>query len=145
MIMLIHFFCLCPLSLTIQLNFNISKVAYYFCTILITQSRTRTYNTTVARLKSPIKFEFRKRQSITSPWLYYYYQYMVLKYSIFLIASNINSPNCGNVHLPLRGDCVLEYQSPANFLNQFNFKPQKDLSTYSKFYLVGICLVIYLG
>ena len=28
MIMFIHFFCLCPLSLTIKLNFNISKVAY---------------------------------------------------------------------------------------------------------------------
>ena len=27
--MFIHFFCLCPLSLTIKLNFNISKVAYY--------------------------------------------------------------------------------------------------------------------
>ena len=26
--MFIHFFCLCPLSLTIKLNFNISKVAY---------------------------------------------------------------------------------------------------------------------
>ena len=29
MIMFIHFFCLCPLSLAIKLNFNISKVAYY--------------------------------------------------------------------------------------------------------------------
>ena len=28
MTMFIHFFCLCPLSLTIKLNFNISKVAY---------------------------------------------------------------------------------------------------------------------
>jgi len=27
--MLIHFFCLCPLDLTITLNFNISKVVYY--------------------------------------------------------------------------------------------------------------------
>ena len=26
--MIIHFFCLCPLSLTIKLNFNISKVVY---------------------------------------------------------------------------------------------------------------------
>ena len=26
--MCIHFFCLCPLSLAIELNFNISKVAY---------------------------------------------------------------------------------------------------------------------
>ena len=30
MTMFIHFFCLCPLSLTIKLNFNISKVAYCF-------------------------------------------------------------------------------------------------------------------
>ena len=30
MTMFIHFFCLCPLSLTIKLNFNISKAAYYF-------------------------------------------------------------------------------------------------------------------
>ena len=29
MIMFIHFFCLCLPSLTIKLNFNISKVAYY--------------------------------------------------------------------------------------------------------------------
>ena len=29
MTMFIHFFCLCPLGLTIKLNFNISKVAYY--------------------------------------------------------------------------------------------------------------------
>ena len=29
MTMFIHFFCLCPLSLTIELNFDISKVAYY--------------------------------------------------------------------------------------------------------------------
>ena len=28
MTMFIHFFCLCPLSLVIKLNFNISKVAY---------------------------------------------------------------------------------------------------------------------
>ena len=28
MTMFIHFFCLCPLSLTMKLNFNISKVAY---------------------------------------------------------------------------------------------------------------------
>ena len=28
MTMFIHFFCLCPLSLAIKLNFNISKVAY---------------------------------------------------------------------------------------------------------------------
>ena len=28
MAMFIHFFCLCPLSLTIKLNFDISKVAY---------------------------------------------------------------------------------------------------------------------
>ena len=28
MAMIIHFFCLCPLSLTIKLNFDISKVAY---------------------------------------------------------------------------------------------------------------------
>ena len=28
MIMFIHFFCLCPLSLTIKLNVDISKVAY---------------------------------------------------------------------------------------------------------------------
>ena len=28
MIMFIHFFCLCPLSLAIKLNFNISKVVY---------------------------------------------------------------------------------------------------------------------
>ena len=28
MTMFIHFFCLCPLSLTIKLNFDISKVAY---------------------------------------------------------------------------------------------------------------------
>ena len=28
MTMFIHFFCLCPLRLTIKLNFNISKVAY---------------------------------------------------------------------------------------------------------------------
>ena len=28
MTMFIHFFCFCPLSLTIKLNFNISKVAY---------------------------------------------------------------------------------------------------------------------
>ena len=28
--MFIHFFCLCPLSLAIKLNFNISKVAYYY-------------------------------------------------------------------------------------------------------------------
>ena len=27
--MFIHFFCLCPLSLTIMLNFDISKVAYW--------------------------------------------------------------------------------------------------------------------
>ena len=27
--MFIHFFCLCPLSLTVKLNFNISKVVYY--------------------------------------------------------------------------------------------------------------------
>ena len=27
--MFIHFFCLCPLSLTVKLNFDISKVAYY--------------------------------------------------------------------------------------------------------------------
>ena len=27
--MFIHFFCLCPLSLTVKLNFNISKVAYW--------------------------------------------------------------------------------------------------------------------
>jgi len=27
--MFIHFFCLCPLGLTIKLNFNISKVAYF--------------------------------------------------------------------------------------------------------------------
>ena len=26
----VHFFCLCPLDLTIKLNFNISKVAYYY-------------------------------------------------------------------------------------------------------------------
>ena len=26
--MFIDFFCLCPLSLTVKLNFNISKVAY---------------------------------------------------------------------------------------------------------------------
>ena len=30
MTMFIHFFCLCPLSLTIKLNFNISKVAYWY-------------------------------------------------------------------------------------------------------------------
>ena len=29
MTMFIHFFCLCPLRLTIKLNFNISKVAYW--------------------------------------------------------------------------------------------------------------------
>ena len=29
MVMFIHFFCLCPLSLTIKLNFDISKVAYW--------------------------------------------------------------------------------------------------------------------
>jgi len=29
MIMFIHFCCLCPLSLAIKLNFNISKVVYY--------------------------------------------------------------------------------------------------------------------
>ena len=29
MSMFMHIFCLCPLSLTITLNFNISKVAYY--------------------------------------------------------------------------------------------------------------------
>ena len=28
--MFIHFFCLCPLGLTIKLNFNISKVVYSF-------------------------------------------------------------------------------------------------------------------
>ena len=28
MTMFIHFFCLCPLSLTIKLNFDISKMAY---------------------------------------------------------------------------------------------------------------------
>ena len=28
MTMFIRFFCLCPLGLTIKLNFNISKVAY---------------------------------------------------------------------------------------------------------------------
>ena len=28
MTMFIHFFCLCPLSLTIKLNFDISKVVY---------------------------------------------------------------------------------------------------------------------
>ena len=27
--MFIHFFCLCPLSLAIKLNFNISKVVYW--------------------------------------------------------------------------------------------------------------------
>ena len=27
--MFIHFFCLCPLSLTVKLNFNISKVVYW--------------------------------------------------------------------------------------------------------------------
>ena len=30
MAMFIHFFCLCPISLTIKVNFNISKVAYSF-------------------------------------------------------------------------------------------------------------------
>ena len=29
MSMFIHFFCLCPLSLAIKLNFNISKVVYF--------------------------------------------------------------------------------------------------------------------
>ena len=29
MTMFIYFFCLCPLGLTIKLNFNISKVPYY--------------------------------------------------------------------------------------------------------------------
>ena len=33
MAMFIHFFCLCPLSLTIKLNFDISKVAY--CLIIL--------------------------------------------------------------------------------------------------------------
>ena len=33
MIMFIHFFCLCPLSLAIKLNFNISKVVYCFSKI----------------------------------------------------------------------------------------------------------------
>ena len=32
MSMFIHFFCLCPLSLVIKLNFNISKVAYCLIT-----------------------------------------------------------------------------------------------------------------
>ena len=36
MIMFIHFFCLCPLSLAIKLNFNISKVAY--CCIVYGQA-----------------------------------------------------------------------------------------------------------
>ena len=36
MTMFIHFFCLCPLSLAIKLNFNISKVAYYSATIIYT-------------------------------------------------------------------------------------------------------------
>ena len=31
MTMFIHFFCLCPLNLTIKMNFNISKVVYCFC------------------------------------------------------------------------------------------------------------------
>ena len=35
MTMFIHFFCLCPLSLTIKLNFDISNVAY--CASLIFQ------------------------------------------------------------------------------------------------------------
>ena len=30
-----HFFCLCPLGLTIKLNFNISKWAYWGCSCLI--------------------------------------------------------------------------------------------------------------
>ena len=29
MTMFIYFFCLCPLSLTVKLNFKISKVAYW--------------------------------------------------------------------------------------------------------------------
>ena len=30
MTMFFHFFCLCPLSITIELNFDISKVAYWY-------------------------------------------------------------------------------------------------------------------
>ena len=30
MTMFIHFFCLCPLSLAMKLNFNISKVVYWY-------------------------------------------------------------------------------------------------------------------
>ena len=36
MTMFIHFFCLCPLSLTIKLNFDLSKVAYCeLCVVFI--------------------------------------------------------------------------------------------------------------
>ena len=44
MIMFIHFFCLCPLSLAIKLNFNISKVAYCLINYLITHTTYNTYN-----------------------------------------------------------------------------------------------------
>jgi len=41
MTMFIHFFCLCPLIITIKLNFNISKVAYWLdhCAIGIFEDR----------------------------------------------------------------------------------------------------------
>ena len=35
MTMFIHFFCLRPLSLTIRLNFDISKVAYWFMLLAV--------------------------------------------------------------------------------------------------------------
>ena len=34
----IHFFCLCPLGLTIKLNFKISKVAYYSACVVYTKT-----------------------------------------------------------------------------------------------------------
>ena len=33
--MFIHFFCLCPLNLTVKLNFNISKVVYFHVILLL--------------------------------------------------------------------------------------------------------------
>ena len=35
--MFIHFLCLCPLRLAIMLNFNISKVAYWFFVLLTSE------------------------------------------------------------------------------------------------------------
>ena len=93
--MFIHFFCLCPLSLTFKLTFNISKVAYW------STRRTRS----VCETGRP-KVRLAKSQMLRWLEVWPTWGYFLTNEVHFQMRAEIMFEPLGIIKLRIRAECV---------------------------------------